>query len=92
LHLFEPHLYDLVFNNVETRIISTSNFFSTLITIGYEISENILQTLIEKFAIIDGVHFDVEQLVKIYRKMGVGDDLPASNDFLNCKNLTFESI
>ena len=67
LTLFEPYLFDLVFNNVETRIITTSNFFSTFINvIGYEISENILQTLIEKFSILDGAHFDVEQFVKIY--------------------------
>lgn len=43
ISLFLPHLFDLVFNNTETRIVSTASFFSTLISsCGYEVSENIL--------------------------------------------------
>jgi len=60
LQLYKDHLYDLAFNNTETRIISTSAFFQVLVNIGFEVTDNLLQILTEKFSILGNSYFDVE--------------------------------
>lgn len=43
-------------------------------------------------SILDWGYFDAEQLNKVYEKLGVGDSLPTSNDFINFSSLNFETI
>lgn len=57
----------------------------------HQISD-VLSIVIERISILDGSYFDAEQLNKIYQKLGVGDALPTSNDFLDFSTLNYESI
>lgn len=93
LKMLKGKIFDQIINNKEYQCVFAKDFFNELHKLGLEMNKWQWEILIDTFTTcFDKSIFEVNKLEEVYWRLGVGDDLPQSNDLLDFTKIDITSI